>query len=152
MTIFPYAKNPPTRYPSLLKCVFFWDPYCLFSYSSPTSLKVSTYNFILPVCTICAKRCHQDFNKALSLKAKAEYEWTYKMFLLLPSNMSIFTKVVDFTSIWFWLYWKIGFKTHISTDYASNNHEGFRFWCQGLTFLQRMNIFPRCIFEQPFDW
>ena len=69
-----------------------------FSYSSPTSLKVSTYNFILPVCKICAKRCHQDFNKALSLKAKAEYEWTYKMFLLLPSNMSIFTKVVDFTS------------------------------------------------------
>ena len=46
----------------------------------------------------------------------------------------------------FWLYWKIGFKTHISTDYASNNHEGFRFRCQGLTFLQRMNIFPKMHF------
>ena len=67
-------------------CVLLRPLLPFFSYSSPTSLKVSTYNFILPVCTICAKRCHQDFNKALSLKAKAEYEWTYKMFLLLPSN------------------------------------------------------------------
>ena len=137
--------HPPDIRPFWSVCSF-ETLIAFFSYSSPTSLKVSTYNFILPFCTICAKRCHQDFNKALSLKAKAEYEWTYKMFLLLPSNVSIFTKVVDFTSIWFWLYWKIGFKTHISTDYASNNHEGFRFWCQGLTFLQRMNIVPQMHF------
>ena len=128
--------HPPDIRPFWSVCSF-ETLIAFFSYSSPTSLKVSTYNFILPVCTICAKRCHQDFNKALSLKAKAEYEWTYKMFLLLPSNMSIFTKVVDFTSIWFWLYWKIGFKTHISTDYASNNHEGFRFRCQGLTLISK---------------